>query len=123
MVGPRRYPGTTLARQRISSARANQMQSMLFAGAHRLYAITAPTEIRTGKRKENKFNGRYTHLLPDGARFRIRTSDEPQDIQFDPERSAAYLLRYADLAGSSFATPEGAFEHFLKHGIGEGRVY
>ncbi|MBX9950615.1 MAG: phytanoyl-CoA dioxygenase family protein [Candidatus Obscuribacterales bacterium] len=88
-----------------------------------LYAITAPTEIRTGKRKENKFNGRYTHLLPDGARFRIRTSDEPQDIQFDPERSTAYLLRYADLAGSSFATPEGAFEHFLKHGIGEGRVY
>lgn len=88
-----------------------------------LYAITAPTEIRTGKRKENKLNGKYTHLLPEGARFRIITSDTPQGIQFDPERSTAYLLRYTDLAGSPFATPEGAFEHFLTHGISEGRVY
>jgi hypothetical protein len=88
-----------------------------------LYAITAPTEIRTCKRKENRLNGQHTHFVPAGARFKIRTSDELQSIQFDSERSTAYLLRYSDLAGSVFATPEGAFEHFLKHGISEGRVY
>lgn len=88
-----------------------------------LYAITAPTEIRTGKRKENKLNGLYTNLVPFGSRFKVVTSDNPQAIEFDPARSTAYLLRYSDLAGSVFATPEGAFDHFLKYGINEGRVY
>lgn len=96
----------------------------MFSNMHeQLYAITAPTEIRTGRRKENKLNGQNTHFVPSGARFKILTSDEPQAIEFDPERSTAYLLRYSDLAGTPFASPEGAFEHFLNHGLSEGRVY